>query len=280
MSALGYGVWLLDSAARRRDELRARRMLAEPPPAYGLARWLRHPWRTHAARALAIETPELGLHGSIAAERAASRREKRHAAIAVLLRRKLSQGRDQVAAELAIATYDLDEIAARLAAAADYDGLTALLGADLTAAAVAGIPDTTADSPADTEPVDEQPTDTTVTTPDNASATAETPRLTTDLARWTAQGMYRDDPRTPLATIADKIGRDVRTVRRYLEPIGRPTSGGAPAIAAPLPPRMLTPDDALEALELGTVADPQHRRHLAALALGGGTEAPAGITAA
>src|SRR5262249_32941092 len=103
------------------------------------ARWLRHPWLIREARALAVETPLLGLHGSIAAARDARRREARHAAIAVLLRRKLSEGRDRVAAELAIATYDLDQIAARPAAAADYDGLTALLGADLTARRVAGV---------------------------------------------------------------------------------------------------------------------------------------------
>jgi hypothetical protein len=267
MSALGYGVWLLDSGARRRDELRARGMLAAVPPAYGAARWLRRPLLTREARALAVEHPELGLHGSIAEAAAARRREQRHTAIAVLLRRKLSQGKDQVAAELAIATYDLDEIAARLAAAADYDGLTALLSADLTAAAVAGIPDTFADIPADITPVAEQPADTTVTVPDNTPAPAETPRMSLDKAKLVAQSMYRANPDIALDIIADIVGRDVRTVRRYLNEVGRPTSA-PPAPAIPAPPSMLSPAEAFTALELEAVADPNHRRHLAELALG------------
>jgi hypothetical protein len=268
MSALGYGVWILDSNARRRDELRARRMLADPPPAYGLARWLRHPVITREARALAVERPELGLHGSIAAAAAARRREKRHSAIAVLLRRKLSAGRDHVAAELAIATYDLDEIAARLAAAADYDGLTALLGADLTASAVAGVLDTAADIPVDTTPVDEPPVDTPVTAPDTAVAPAETQRMSTERARLVAQSMYRANPDISLDIIADIVGMSTRTVRRYLEQIGRPMSG-PPASPWAAPPRMLGPADALEQLDLGTVADPAHRLHLAEVALFG-----------
>ncbi|MER7002181.1 hypothetical protein ABT297_03920 [Dactylosporangium sp. NPDC000555] len=279
MSALGYGVWILDSNARRRDELRARSMLAAVPPAYGATRWMRHPVLTHEARALAIATPTLGLHGSIAAAKDARRRERRHAAIGVLLRRKLSQGKDEVAAELAIATYDMDEIAARLAAGADYDGLTALLAADLTAAAVAGVPDIAADTPADITGDAGQAADTVVTSTDTPAAQTETAgsdqsavRLTTEQARYIAQGMYRANPDIALDIIADKIGRDVRTVRRYLEPLGRPTSG-APAIAAPQPPRMLGPDDALAALELGTVVDPEHRRHLAELALASGPSA-------
>lgn len=268
MSALGYGVWLLDSNARRRDELRTRGMLAVPPPAYGTARWLRHPVITREARALAVEHPELGLHGSLTAARAARRRETRHAAIAVLLRRKLAQGKDQVAADLAIATYDLDEIAARLAAAADYDGLTALLGAELTAARVAGAPDTAADNPADIAPVAEASADTAVTGADTPPATAETPRMSTEQAQLVAQSMFVANPDIAPDIIATIVGRDVRTVRRYLKAVGGPASA-PPAVAVPAPPTMLGPDDALEALEHGTVVDPVHRRHLAALALGG-----------
>lgn len=55
----------------------------------------------------------------------------RQAAISALLRRKLAAGRDPLAAQIAVTVYDLDEIARRLAASADYDGLTGLIGADL-----------------------------------------------------------------------------------------------------------------------------------------------------
>lgn len=283
MSALGYGVWLLDSAARRRDQLRTLRMLAAPPPAYGAAQWLRHPWLTREARALAIETPALGLHGSLTAARDARRRTARHAAIATLLRRKLSAGRDQVAAEMAIAAYDLDEIAARLAAAADYDGLTALLGADLTAAAVAGVADTTVDTApdtvADSTPVADPVADTARTAEDIAGASGDTAggdtsrvKLPTDKARTIAQSLYLANPDMPVDTIADMIGMSSRTVRRYLAQVGRPTSAppaldGAPTGEWPAVIAAIDPDAALA--QLGTVADPIHRRHLAEIALGG-----------
>lgn len=279
MSALGYLVWLIDTSARRRDQLRARGMLATVPPAYGLAQWLRHPWLTREARALAIADPTLGLHHSLEAAAAAARRRTRHAAIAVLLRRKLSAGRDRTAAELAIATYDLDEIAARLAAAADYDGLTALLGADLTAAAVAGVADSPADTAVDSTPVAELVVDTARTAEDIAGASGDTAggeafrvRLPTDKARTIAQSLYLANPDMPVDTIADMIGMSARTVRRYLALVGRPTSA-PPALDGkatgewPIVPTVLDPDEALA--QLPTVADPIHRRHLADVALGG-----------
>jgi hypothetical protein len=267
MSALGYGIWLLDAGARRRDQLRADGMLAVPPPTYGLARWIRRPLITWEARALAVEHSELGLHGSIAEAYAARRREQRHAAIAELLRRKLAQGKDELNARLAIATYDLDEIAARLAAGADYDGLTTLLAADLTAAVVAGVPDTAVDMPTDTEPVAPPIPDTTVTSPDNTPAPAGTPRMSKERAQLVAQSMYLANPDIALDIIADTIGMSTRTVRRYLADIGRPDSA-PPAPAVPAPPQMLSPEEAFTALELDAVADPNHRRHLAELVLG------------
>jgi hypothetical protein len=142
MSALGYAVWLLDSNARRRDQLRAKKMLPELPPAYGLIRWLRHPVLTREARALAIEHPELGLHGSINAIAEARRKAAQRKSIAEVLHRKIraSVG-DGTTADIATAVYDMDEVAARLADTADYDGLTALIAADLMPARIAGVVD-------------------------------------------------------------------------------------------------------------------------------------------
>lgn len=138
MSALGYLVWLVDTGARRRDQLRAARMLPPTPPAYGM-QWLRHPGLTARARRLALETPDLGLYGSLAAATAQAKAERRQVALATALRRKVVTAlKDPVMAEIATTTFDLDEIARRLAASADYEGLTALLGADLAPARLAG----------------------------------------------------------------------------------------------------------------------------------------------
>ena len=60
----------------------------------------------------------------------------------------MSASADKLTAEIATTVYDLDEIAARLAATADYDGLTALIGADLAPGRLlAAEPDTTASGP-------------------------------------------------------------------------------------------------------------------------------------
>jgi len=64
-SATGYVIWLIHSGSRRRDQLRADKRLAETPPAYGLARWLRRPFATAEARQIAQQFPDLGLHGSL-----------------------------------------------------------------------------------------------------------------------------------------------------------------------------------------------------------------------
>lgn len=131
MSALGYCVWLINAGDRRRDQLRRDGRLLDPPPAYGITQWLRHPWLTRRAHALAIVNPGLGLHGSIMQAAKETRDERKHATIAKLLRTKLAKDKDPLAAEMAVAVYDLDQIAVRLAAEADYDGLAALIAVDL-----------------------------------------------------------------------------------------------------------------------------------------------------
>jgi hypothetical protein len=132
MSALGYLVWLMHTENQRRDRLRARGDLAWTTPAYEVVgHWLAHPWLTRRARALAKADPDLGLYDSLAAARAAVRRERRQAAIAKVLHRKIRKAVDPTTAAIAVHTYDLDEVAARLADGADYDGLTALIAADL-----------------------------------------------------------------------------------------------------------------------------------------------------
>ncbi|MEU8299597.1 hypothetical protein AB0C04_20240 [Micromonospora sp. NPDC048909] len=137
MSLLGYLVWLMSSENQRRDRLRARQQLPPTTPGYEpVGHWLRHPWLTRRARSLAKTDPGLGLYGSLDAARAQIRAERRQAALSRVLRRKISRALDATTADIAVAVYDLDEIARRLAEQADYDGLTELIAADLAPARV------------------------------------------------------------------------------------------------------------------------------------------------
>jgi len=132
MSALGYLVWLMHTENQRRDRLRAKGNLPPTSPAYEVvAHWVRHPWLTMRAKSLAKAHPGLGLYESIAAARAEKRWERRHSAISKVLHRKIRSAVDPATADIAVAVYDLDEIASRLTSNADYDGLTALIAADL-----------------------------------------------------------------------------------------------------------------------------------------------------
>jgi hypothetical protein len=138
MSALGYLVWLMHTENQRRDRLRATGDLPPTTPAYEvIEHWLRRPWLTLRAKALAKANPGLGLYGSLAAARDELRRERRQRAISTLLHRKIRAAVDPTTADIAVAVYDLDEIANRLAQCADYDTLTALINVDLAPARLA-----------------------------------------------------------------------------------------------------------------------------------------------
>ncbi|MEU9509306.1 hypothetical protein AB0D32_23840 [Micromonospora sp. NPDC048170] len=132
MSALGYLVWLIHAGNQRRDRLRATGNLPPAPPAYELlGHWIRHPAVTLRARTIA-KADGLDLYESLRQARAAVTREHRNAAIAKVLHRRIRAALDTTTADIAVQVYDLDEIAARLSATADYNGLTTLLAADLT----------------------------------------------------------------------------------------------------------------------------------------------------
>lgn len=147
MSLLGYLVYLMNSANKRRDRLRAKRQLPPTPPAYEvLGHWLRHPWLTGRARSLAKANPALGLYDSLEAAAVAVRTERRQAALTKVLRRKIRKAVDRPTAAIAVAVYDLDEVAQRLTDGADYDGLTALIAVDLDPARLASGADNSADS--------------------------------------------------------------------------------------------------------------------------------------
>ncbi|MET8198025.1 hypothetical protein [Micromonospora taraxaci] len=131
MSALGYLVWLMHAGNQRRDRLRVTGGLPPTPPAYEVfGHWICHPLVTSRARSIA-KADGLDLYESMTAARAAIARRQRDIAIAKVLRRIIRAAVDPITADIAVHVYDLDEIAVRLAATADYDGLTTLLAADL-----------------------------------------------------------------------------------------------------------------------------------------------------
>lgn len=222
VSALAYTTWLINSADRRRDALRAAGQLPPPAPVYGVVQWVRHPWLTRRARRLALQDPSLGLYGSLGAARDQVRAEARQRALAALLRRRLSEGRDPLGAEIAVAVYDLDEIALRLAASADYEALTALLAADVAPAVVTAPATSVANTPASdtaTEAAKPRPRRRPIDRPTKTNGTAE------KVAKVAAR-----KPDATAATIAAAVGISERSARRYLAAI-RAANGTATTTA-------------------------------------------------
>jgi hypothetical protein len=132
-SALGYLVWLMRSENQRRDRLRAKGDLPPTTPAYELVgHWLRHPWITLRAKNLAKQSPGLGLYDSIKAAKVELRTERRNAAIAKVLHRKIRAAVDPTTADIAVSALPLDEIAAQIIRTADVNGVAQLVGEDLS----------------------------------------------------------------------------------------------------------------------------------------------------
>jgi len=196
MSALGYLVWLMHTENQRRDRLRVKGDLPPTSPAYEVVEhWLRHPWLTHRAKSMAKADPRLGLYESMAAARAEVRRERRQAAISKVLHRKIRSAVDPKTADIAIAVYDLDEIATRLADGADYDGLTALIAADLAPARL-GLTDLPVPPPA--LPAAEAPKAVEGPKPAAAPESPAAPLISSDLRRDLAQVLPQAPGEEPL----------------------------------------------------------------------------------
>ncbi len=132
MSALGYAVYLIRSASRRRDARRAAGQLGTPAPDYGIWQWLTHPAITRRARQLHARDPQLGLYGSIDAAQIDLHAEAQRRRLARLVRDQFRKSLgSRWAAKIATASYDLDRVAAQLRERADYDGLVDVLAGHL-----------------------------------------------------------------------------------------------------------------------------------------------------
>ncbi len=213
MSALGYLVWLTHSENTRRDRLRATGDLPPTTPAYELfGHWLRHPLLTQRARSLAKADPTLGLYASITAARERREREHRRNAIAAVLKRKIHAAVDRDTAALAIAVYDLDEIARRLAARADYTTLSDLIAADLQPDQLTGNPSpafaatrvgpTSAPPPADSRPDSATFAE---TTGKAALSTTRAPSTAVTGAAWTTRTRLTRTHATRSTTTAHEV---------------------------------------------------------------------------
>ncbi|MDT5040103.1 MAG: hypothetical protein QOE51_1088, partial [Actinoplanes sp.] len=152
LSSSAYLLWLLHSAARRRDALRAAGKLADTAPDYGLWRRVRHPVWTARAAELARQGRvdgtngrwrALGLFESLQAAQLVMADEKRRPAIAGAVEQVVrADKRDPQMAEVAVRTLDLDRLAAELAGRVDYsawaDRLAPAVAAPAAIPAVSG----------------------------------------------------------------------------------------------------------------------------------------------
>lgn len=131
LSVFAYCSWLMQSAARRRDALRATGQMANTAPVFGPIQWIRQPRLTWRARLIAIGEGR-GRSESLllAAER--MHRETRDKAIAKAVQKVIkTQKKDANGAIIAAATIDPDTLATALKARTDYAAWTDHLSVDL-----------------------------------------------------------------------------------------------------------------------------------------------------
>jgi len=215
LSVSAYALWLLHSAARRRDALRAAGKLADTAPDYGLWRRLRHPVWTARAAELARQGRTdtaggwrpLGLFESLHAAQVAMREEKRRPAIARAVERVVrADQHDAGMAEIAVRTLDLDRLAAELAARVDYGAWADRLAPAVTAP-VSTPPAAAGDSG-----------DSAVATAPVSGVDSAEGRVSPRRGRSTAERVARALARKPdarAAEVAARLGVSERTVQRY-----------------------------------------------------------------
>jgi len=114
LGCFAYSVWLMHSAARRRDALRAAGKLGTTPPVYGLGQWRREPAITRLARTLALQHG-YGLHESLDRARAQLRDHARDTALLAHIKRYVTeQHQDPILASIAVTGIPTDQLAAKI----------------------------------------------------------------------------------------------------------------------------------------------------------------------
>lgn len=127
-SAGGYGVWLIRSGQRRRDQLRADGKLAVPLPVYGLRLELRERRLVTRAKALATDDPTLGRAGSLAQARRELKDEDRRAAMTKVVKADLTAALGVDNANLLIDALDPDDLMDEIRRRADLAGVADIYG--------------------------------------------------------------------------------------------------------------------------------------------------------
>jgi hypothetical protein len=130
-SAFAYVFWLAHSATRRRDALVKAGKLADTPPRYGFVQWVKEPALTRRARQLALENG-LTIWASLAAAREEKRTADTRRAIGGTVEKIIRRSqKDPLLADIAVTTYDLDQLARLIEERADYAGWADEIGASL-----------------------------------------------------------------------------------------------------------------------------------------------------
>jgi hypothetical protein len=131
LSIFAYCSWLMQSAAQRRDTLRAAGQMATTAPVFGPIQWVLQPKLTWRSRTLAI-SESLGRTESLKLAEEQIRAEMRKRALVAMLRKVMkNQKKDANAARIALATIDYDRLAASLQERTNYDLWTNHFSADL-----------------------------------------------------------------------------------------------------------------------------------------------------
>ncbi len=215
LSSSAYLLWLLHSAARRRDALRAAGKLTGTAPDYGLWRRVRHPIWTALAAQLARQGRvhadgqwrPLELFESLRAAQSAIRDQKRRPAIARAVEQVVrADQRDSLMADIAVRTLDLDRLADQLAERVDYSAWADRLAPAVTA-------------PLTTPPTDGDDSKAGATaTAGQASVDNVARRLSPRRRRSTAERVAKvlaNKPDARTAEVAAKLGVSERTVQRH-----------------------------------------------------------------
>jgi hypothetical protein len=130
-TSFAYMLYLLSSGARRRDALRLRKQMLNVTPQYPLWMQIRHPQVVRLAKSLALSN-DLGIIESLAAAREELSTQKRRETIARALERAIKKAyKDSDAANIALATYDLEKLAAKIEGNADYEGWAEVISTNL-----------------------------------------------------------------------------------------------------------------------------------------------------
>jgi hypothetical protein len=254
LGVFAYSVWLLHSAARRRDALRASGMLRTTAPAYGLLQWKREPAVTWRARALAIDHG-YGLVQSLTVARTQLADEARRAALADHIEAKIRarHEHDPILASIAATTTPIDAVAQHLLDMIDARGWAVVINSQIQPPAAPPSPPGSPHLPDDHEGYCHED-DAAANDDDHVDHDKDHHRdeagqvndLTTDLAammptkpaayqRWRAMWTELSDrPDATNKQLADDFDTSVRTVQR-IRAVGAAGLLDAPHQRSPIP---------------------------------------------